>query len=148
MSPSMRRRRRAKLYAWVIGDGAYALRKMGQKSRGKNTIKGDNAGTFPLVPRRRASSVMTMSSLMREIKAGIEREKDHNAVLGLIEEYGGNFRTFGRRRRHMPRQMWTSTRRISRFRNGTGAEGHGDVKITSDAKSDIAPFNVNPWHRV
>lgn len=83
-----------KLYAWDIGDGAYALVKMGQKSRGRNTIKGDNVD---ISARATTSGVIGDDHELTdaEIKAGIEREKDHNAVLGLIEEYGGNFRTFG-----------------------------------------------------
>lgn len=83
-----------KLYAWDIGDGAYALVKMGQESRGRNRIKGDNVD---ISARATTSGVIGDDHELSdaEIKAGIEREKDHNAVLGLIEEYGGNFRTFG-----------------------------------------------------
>lgn len=132
-----------KLYAWDIGDGAYALVKMGQKSRGGNTIKGDNADIFA---RATTSGVIGDDHELSdaEIKAGIEREKDHNAVLGLIEEYGGNFRTFGSATKtYAEANVDIDKTDITALGDGTGAEGHGDVKITSDAKSDIAPFNVN-----
>lgn len=132
-----------KLYAWDIGDGAYALVKMGQKSRGRNTIKGDNVD---ISARATTSGVIGDDHELSdaEIKAGIEREKDHNAVLGLIEEYGGNFRTFGSATKtYAEANVDIDKTDIKALGNGTGAEGHGDVKITSDAKSDIAPFNVN-----
>ena len=132
-----------KLYAWDIGDGAYALVKMGQESRGGNTIKGDNVD---ISARATTSGVIGDDHELSdaEIKAGIEREKDHNAVLGLIEEYGGNFRTFGSATKtYAEANVDIDKTDIKALGNGTGAEGHGDVKITSDAKSDIAPFNVN-----
>jgi ElaB/YqjD/DUF883 family membrane-anchored ribosome-binding protein len=132
-----------KLYAWDIGDGAYALVKMGQKSRGRNTIKGDNVD---ISARATTSGVIGDDNMLSdaEIKAGIEREKDHNAVLGLIEEYGGNFRTFGSATKtYAEANVDIDKTDIKALGDGTGAEGHGDVKITSDAKSDIAPFNVN-----
>lgn len=132
-----------KLYAWDIGDGAYALVKMGQKSRGRNTIKGD---TIDISARATTSGVIGDDNTLTEaeIKAGIEREKDHNAVLGLIEEYGGNFRTFGSATKtYAEANVDIDKTDIKALGDGTGAEGHGDVKITSDAKSDIAPFNVN-----
>ena len=132
-----------KLYAWDIGDGAYALVKMGQKSRGRNTIKGDNVD---ISARATTSGVIGDDHELSdaEIKAGIEREKDHNAVLGLIEEYGGNFRTFGSTTKtYAEANVDIDKTDIKALGDGTGAEGHGDVKITSDAKSDIAPFNVN-----
>ena len=132
-----------KLYAWDIGDGAYALVKMGQKSRGRNTIKGD---TIDISARATTSGVIGDDHELTdaEIKAGIEREKDHNAVLGLIEEYGGNFRTFGSATKtYAEANVDIDKTDITALGDGTGAEGHGDVKITSDAKSDIAPFNVN-----
>ena len=132
-----------KLYAWDIGDGAYALVKMGQKSRGRNTIKGDNVD---ISARATTSGVIVDDNELSdaEIKAGIEREKDHNAVLGLIEEYGGNFRTFGSATKtYAEANVDIDKTDIKALGDGTGAEGHGDVKITSDAKSDIAPFNVN-----
>lgn len=132
-----------KLYAWDIGDGAYALVKMGQKSRGRNTIKGDNVD---ISARATTSGVIGDDNELKdaEIKAGIEREKDHNAVLGLIEEYGGNFRTFGSATKtYAEANVDIDKTDITALGDGTGAEGHGDVKVTSDAKSDIAPFNVN-----
>ena len=132
-----------KLYAWDIGDGAYALVKMGQKSRDQNTIKGDNVD---ISARATTSGVIGDDHELSdaEIKAGIEREKDHNAVLGLIEEYGGNFRTFGSATKtYAEANVDIDKTDITALGDGTGAEGHGDVKITSDAKSDIAPFNVN-----
>lgn len=132
-----------KLYAWDIGDGAYALVKMGQKSRGGNTIKGDNVD---ISARATTSGVIGDDHELSdaEIQAGIEREKDHNAVLGLIEEYGGNFRTFGSATKtYAEANMDIDKTDITALGDGTGAKGHGDVKITSDAKSDIAPFNVN-----
>lgn len=134
-----------KLYAWDIGDGAYALVKMGQKSRGRNTIKGDNVD---ISARATTSGVIGDDNELTdaEIKAGIEREKDHNAVLGLIEEYGGNFRTFGSATKtYAEANVDIDKTDITALGDGTGAEGHGDVKITSDAESDIAPFNVNPF---
>lgn len=132
-----------KLYAWDIGDGAYALVKMGQKSRGGNTIKGDNVD---ISARATTSGVIGDDNMLTnaEIKAGIEREKDHNAVLGLIEEYGGNFRTFGSATKtYAEANVDIDKTDIKALGDGTGAKEHGDVKITSDAKSDIAPFNVN-----
>lgn len=132
-----------KLYAWDIGDGAYALVKMGQESRVRNTIKGDNVD---ISARATTSGVIGDDNELSdaEIKAGIEREKDHNAVLGLIEEYGGNFRTFGSATKtYAEANVDIDKTDIKALGDGTGAEGHGDVKITSDAKSDIAPFNVN-----
>ena len=132
-----------KLYAWDIGDGAYALVKMGQKSRGGNTIKGDNVD---ISARATTSGVIGDDHELSdaEIKAGIEREKDHNAVLGLIEEYGGNFRTFGSATKtYAEANVDIDKTDITALGDGTGAKGHGDVKIMSDAKSDIAPFNVN-----
>ena len=132
-----------KLYAWDIGDGAYALVKMGQKSRGRNTIKGDHVD---ISARATTSGVIGDDNELSdaEIKAGIEREKDHNAVLGLIEEYGGNFRTFGSATKtYAEANVDIDKTDITALGDGTGAKGHGDVKITSDAESDIAPFNVN-----
>ena len=132
-----------KLYAWDIGDGAYALVKMGQDSRGRNTIKGDNVD---ISARATTSGVIGDDNTLTdaEIKAGIEREKDHNAVLGLIEEYGGNFRTFGSATKtYAEANVDIDKTDITAVGDGTGAEGHGDVKITSDAESDIAPLNVN-----
>ena len=132
-----------KLYAWDIGDGAYALVKMGQESRGRNTIKGDNVD---ISARATTSGVIGDDNELSdaEIKAGIEREKDHNAVLGLIEEYGGNFRTFGSATKtYAEANVDIDKTDITALGDGTGAKGHGDVKITSDAESDIAPLNVN-----
>lgn len=132
-----------KLYAWDIGDGAYALVKMGQKSRGRNTIKGDNVD---ISARATTSGVIGDDHELSdaEIKAGIEREKDRNAVLGLIEEYGGNFRTFGSATKtYAEANVDIDKTDIKALGDGTGTKGHGDVKITSDAESDIAPFNVN-----
>lgn len=132
-----------KLYAWDIGDGAYALVKMGQESRGRNTIKGDNVD---ISARATTSGVIGDDNELSdaEIKAGIEREKDHNAVLGLIEEYGGNFRTFGSATKtYAEANVDIDKTDIKALGDGTGREGHGDVKITSDAESDIAPLNVN-----
>lgn len=132
-----------KLYAWDIGDGAYALVKMGQKSRGRNTIKGDNVD---ISARATTSGVIGDDNTLTdaEIKAGIEREKDHNVVLGLIEEYGGNFRTFGSATKtYAEANVDIDKTDITALGDGTGAKGHGDVKITSDAESDIAPLNVN-----
>ena len=134
-----------KLYAWDIGDGAYALVKMGQDkdSRGRNVIKGDNVD---ISARATTSGVIGDDNELSdaEIKAGIEREKDHNAVLGLIEEYGGNFRTFGSATKtYAEANVDIDKTDITALGNGTGADGHGDVKITSDAESDIAPLNVN-----
>lgn len=132
-----------KLYAWDIGDGAYALVKMGQESRGRNTIKGDNVD---ISARATTSGVIGDDNELSdaEIKAGIEREKDHNAVLGLIEEYGGNFRTFGSATKtYAEANVDIDKTDIKALGDGTGAKEHGDVKITSDAESDIAPLNVN-----
>ena len=132
-----------KLYAWDIGDGAYALVKMGQKSRGRNTIKGDNVD---ISARATTSGVIGDDNTLTdaEIKAGIEREKDHNAVLGLLEEYGGNFRTFGSATKtYAEANVDIDKTDITAVGDGTGRAGHGDVKITSDAESDIAPLNVN-----
>ena len=134
-----------KLYAWDIGDGAYALVKMGQDkdSRGRNVIKGDNVD---ISARATTSGVIGDDNTLTdaEIKAGIEREKDHNVVLGLIEEYGGNFRTFGSATKtYAEANVDIDKTDITALGDGTGADGHGDVKITSDAESDIAPLNVN-----
>ena len=132
-----------KLYAWDIGDGAYALVKMGQESRGRNTIKGDNVD---ISARATTSGVIGDDNTLTdaEIQARIEREKDHNAVLGLIEEYGGNFRTFGSATKtYAEANVDIDKTDITALGDGTGAKEHGDVKITSDAKSDIAPFNIN-----
>ena len=134
-----------KLYAWDIGDGAYALVKMGQDkdSHGRNVIKGDNVD---ISARATTSGVIGDDNELSdaEIKAGIEREKDHNAVLGLIEEYGGNFRTFGSATKtYAEANVDIDKTDITALGNGTGTDGHGDVKITSDAESDIAPLNVN-----
>lgn len=132
-----------KLYAWDIGDGAYALVKMGQESRGRNTIKGDNVD---ISARATTSGVIGDDNELSdaEIKAGIEREKDHNAVLGLIEEYGGNFRTFGSATKtYAEANVDIDKTDIAAVGDGTGGAEHGDVKITSDAQSDIAPLNVN-----
>ena len=132
-----------KLYAWDIGDGAYALVKMGQDSRGRNVIKGDNVD---ISARATTSGVIGDDNTLTdaEIKAGIEREKDHNAVLGLLEEYGGNFRTFGSATKtYAEANVDIDKTDITALGNGTGTDGHGDVKITSDAQSDIAPLNVN-----
>lgn len=116
---------------------------MGQESRGRNTIKGDNVD---ISARATTSGVIGDDNELSdaEIKAGIEREKDHNAVLGLIEEYGGNFRTFGSATKtYAEANVDIDKTDIKALGDGTGAEGHGDVKITSDAESDIAPLNVN-----
>ena len=132
-----------KLYAWDIGDGAYALVKMGQDSRGRNVIKGDNVD---ISARATTSGVIGDDNTLSdaEIKAGIEREKDHNAVLGLIEEYGGNFRTFGSATKtYAEANVDIDKTDIAAVGDGTGGAEHGDVKITSDAQSDIAPLNVN-----
>ena len=134
-----------KLYAWDIGDGAYALVKMGQDkdSRGRNVIKGDNVD---ISARATTSGVIGDDHELSdaEIKAGIEREKDHNAVLGLIEEYGGNFRTFGSATKtYAEANVDIDKTDIAAVGDGTGGAEHGDVKITSDAQSDIAPLNVN-----
>lgn len=134
-----------KLYAWDIGDGAYALVKMGQDkdSRRRNVIKGDNVD---ISARATTSGVIGDDNKLSdaEIKAGIEREKDHNAVLGLIEEYGGNFRTFGSATKtYAEANVDIDKTDITALGDGTSADGHGDVKITSDAESDIAPLNVN-----
>ena len=134
-----------KLYAWDIGDGAYALVKMGQDkdSRGRNVIKGDNVD---ISARATTSGVIGDDNILSdaEIKAGIEREKDHNAVLGLIEEYGGNFRTFGSATKtYAEANVDIDKTDIAAVGDGTGGAEHGDVKITSDAQSDIAPLNVN-----
>lgn len=134
-----------KLYAWDIGDGAYALVKMGQDkdSRGRNFIKGDNVD---ISARATTSGVIGDDNTLTdaEIKAGIEREKDHNVVLGLIEEYGGNFRTFGSATKtYAEANVDIDKTDITALGDGTSADGHGDVKITSDAESDIAPLNVN-----
>ena len=132
-----------KLYAWDIGDGAYALVKMGQDSRGRNVIKGDNVD---ISARATTSGVIGDDNILSdaEIKAGIEREKDHNAVLGLIEEYGGNFRTFGSATKtYAEANVDIDKTDITAIGDGTGSAEHGDVKITSDAQSDIAPLNVN-----
>lgn len=132
-----------KFYAWDIGDGAYALVKMGQESRGRNTIKGDNVD---ISARATTSGVIGDDNELSdaEIKAGIEREKDHNAVLGLIEEYGGNFRTFGSATKtYAEANVDIDKTDIAAVGDGTGGAEHGDVKITSDAQSDIAPLNVN-----
>ena len=134
-----------KLYAWDIGDGAYALVKMGQDkdSHGRNVIKGDNVD---ISARATTSGVIGDDNTLSdaEIKAGIEREKDHNAVLGLIEEYGGNFRTFGSATKtYAEANVDIDKTDIAAVGDGTGGAEHGDVKITSDAQSDIAPLNVN-----
>ena len=134
-----------KLYAWDIGDGAYALVKMGQDkdSHGRNVIKGDNVD---ISARATTSGVIGDDNELSdaEIKAGIEREKDHNAVLGLIEEYGGNFRTFGSATKtYAEANVDIDKTDIAAVGDGTGGAEHGDVKITSDAQSDIAPLNVN-----
>ena len=134
-----------KLYAWDIGDGAYALVKMGQDkdSRRRNVIKGDNVD---ISARATTSGVIGDDNTLTdaEIKAGIEREKDHNAVLGLIEEYGGNFRTFGSATKtYAEANVDIDKTDIAAVGDGTGGAEHGDVKITSDAQSDIAPLNVN-----
>ena len=134
-----------KLYAWDIGDGAYALVKMGQDkdSHGRNVIKGDNVD---ISARATTSGVIGDDNELsdEEIKAGIEREKDHNAVLGLIEEYGGNFRTFGSATKtYAEANVDIDKTDIAAVGDGTGGAEHGDVKITSDAQSDIAPLNVN-----
>ena len=134
-----------KLYAWDIGDGAYALVKMGQDkdSHGRNVIKGDNVD---ISARATTSGVIGDDNTLTdaEIKAGIEREKDHNAVLGLIEEYGGNFRTFGSATKtYAEANVDIDKTDIAAVGDGTGGAEHGDVKITSDAQSDIAPLNVN-----
>ena len=132
-----------KLYAWDIGDGAYALVKMGQDSRGRNVIKGDNVD---ISARATTSGVIGDDNELSdaEIKAGIEREKEHNAVLGLIEEYGGNFRTFGSATKtYAEANVDIDKTDITAVGDGTGSAEHGDVKITSDAQSDIAPLNVN-----
>ena len=134
-----------KLYAWDIGDGAYALVKMGQDkdSHGRNVIKGDNVD---ISARATTSGVIGDDNILSdaEIKAGIEREKDHNAVLGLIEEYGGNFRTFGSATKtYAEANVDIDKTDIAAVGDGTGGAEHGDVKITSDAQSDIAPLNVN-----
>ena len=134
-----------KLYAWDIGDGAYALVKMGQDkdSHGRNVIKGDNVD---ISARATTSGVIGDDNELSdaEIKAGIEREKDHNAVLGLLEEYGGNFRTFGSATKtYAEANVDIDKTDIAAVGDGTGRAEHGDVKITSDAESDIAPLNVN-----
>ena len=134
-----------KLYAWDIGDGAYALVKMGQDkdSHGRNVIKGDNVD---ISARATTSGVIGDDNILSdaEIKAGIDREKDHNAVLGLIEEYGGNFRTFGSATKtYAEANVDIDKTDIAAVGDGTGGAEHGDVKITSDAESDIAPLNVN-----
>lgn len=51
-----------KLYAWDIGDGAYALVKMGQESRDRNTIKGD---TIDISARATTSGVSGMIISLR-----------------------------------------------------------------------------------
>lgn len=132
-----------KLYAWDIGDGAYALVKMGQDSTGRNVIKGDNVD---ISARATTSGVIGDDNQLSdaEIKAGIEREKDHNAVLGLIEEYGGNFRTFGSATKtYAEANVDIDKTDITAKENGTDTAEHGNVTIMSDARSDIAPLNVN-----
>ena len=132
-----------KLYAWDIGDGAYALIQMGQNSRGRNVIKGDNVD---ISARASTSGVIGDDNVLSdaELQAGIEREKDRDPILGLLEEYGGNFRTFGSATKtYAEANVDIDKTDITAVGNGTSEAGHGDVKITSDAQSDIAPFNLN-----
>lgn len=116
---------------------------MGQDSTGRNVIKGDNVD---ISARATTSGVIGDDNQLSdaEIKAGIEREKDHNAILGLLEEYGGNFRTFGSATKtYAEANVDIDKTDITAKENGTDTAEHGNVTITSDARSDIAPLNVN-----
>ena len=141
------------LYAWDIGDGAYAQIAMGKNGSGRNTIKGDNVDM--------AAKATTTGHLEEgdspltdaEIEAAIKNDKNSDGILDtmgtFIKDYGGNFRsvasvtiTGAEASVDIEKTDITAV-----GGNQTGTDGkerpHGNVTIASDASSSIIPYNLN-----
>ena len=141
------------LYAWDIGDGAYAQIAMGKNGSGRNTIKGDNVDM--------AAKATTTGHLEEgdspltdaEIEAAIKNDKNSDGILDtmgtFIKDYGGNFRsvasvTITGAEADVDIEKTDIT---AVGGNQTGTDGkerpHGNVTIASDASSSIIPYNLN-----
>ena len=141
------------LYAWDIGDGAYAQIAMGKNGSGRNTIKGDNVDM--------AAKATTTGHLEEgdspltdaEIEAAIKNDKNSDGILDtmgtFIKDYGGNFRsvasvTITGAEANVDIEKTDIT---AVGGNQTGTDGkerlHGNVTIASDASSSIIPYNLN-----
>ena len=132
------------LYAWDIGDGAYAQVQMGKNSQTGNTIQGDNIDIAA-----KASTTGTIGDDGKltdaEIEAAVERAEDRDPVLGLIKDYGGNLRTVGSVTSISAGAdvdiEKTDMTAVGGQKSGT--DSHGNVTITSEARSAIMPPNFN-----
>ena len=132
------------LYAWDIGDGAYAQIQMGKNSSTGNTIKGDNIDISA-----KATTTGTVGDDGKltdaEIEASVQKEADKDSVLGFIKDFGGNLRTVG------SVTSIAAGADVDIEKTDMTAVGsrkadeapHGNVTITSEAQSSITPKNYN-----
>ena len=135
------------LYAWDIGDGAYAQIYMGKSGNKDNTITGDNIDI-----KADASTTGDIgkdnTKTEAETKADIQNTADENAVLGLLKDVAGNLRGVISATKIRADAVVdiddTSLNAVGGAKGGTGTESnpvpHGNLSINSEARSIIQPI--------
>lgn len=133
------------LYAWDIGDGAYAVVDMGQSEDGKrNEVTGDNISISA-----KASTTGDIGKetdlTEEEAAAAIQKESDENAVLGLLKDIGGNLRgQVSATKIYADAEVKIDNTDMVAVGGTKGEAGkeHGNISLTSHAESAIQPITV------
>ena len=125
-----------RLYAWDIGDGAYAQVWMGKDTTQGNTVTGKNVE----VAARASTDGQVGEASETDAEKDVPDTSSAGGVLSVIMDYGENLRTLGSATKiYADADVDIEKTNINAM--GTGKDA-GDIRITSDARSSIIPWNI------
>ena len=143
---------KTQLYAWDIGDGAYAQIAMGQNGSGRNTIIGDTIDISAQATTTGHLEEGENASLTDdEIKAKMGESDGILGTVGtFVKDYGGNFRTVASATKvaagadvAIEKTDMTAVGSNNKKVDAEGNTLNGNVNIASHANSSIIPYNLN-----
>lgn len=134
------------LYAWDIGDGAYAQVHMGKDKdvSGRNTITGDNVDVAAYATTTGDIGQSNESKTEAELEAKVQNAGEEGTALSLLKDMGGNLRAVVQATK-IKAGADVDIEKTDMFAMGGGKDEsapHGNISILSDARSAIQPMTI------
>lgn len=133
------------LYAWDIGDGAYAKVNMGKDKNvtSRNNLKGDNVNVSAYASTTGDIGRSSAERTEAELAAKIEKDGEENVALGLLKDMGGNLRAVvSATKIKAEADVDIENSNITALGSTEKDGSHGNLTVLSDARSKISPMTI------
>ncbi|WP_299145063.1 leukotoxin LktA family filamentous adhesin [uncultured Dialister sp.] len=134
------------LYAWDIGDGAYAQVHMGKDKdvSGRNTITADNVDIAAYATTTGDIGQSNESKTEAELEAKVQNAGEEGTALSLLKDMGGNLRAVVQATK-IKAGADVDIEKTDMAALGGGKDesaSHGNISILSNARSAIQPMTI------